>query len=185
MKKTNFKTITKMAREHMLESGNHMPQLMVFGSEHNTIIAFADFPEDHNIKCRMMAGAGAKIAEDQLKDKALGELEEIYFISEAWMATFKKHEKPVLPVRNNPDRQEVLIIIGKNLKDKSSMQEILNIIRDKEDKVIDLESMNMQKEAEKLAGEKLPEGQQSYESPLLEAFILGHDKMTEILTRKS
>lgn len=179
----NFNKAVETAQEVTIKNNGHIPQIMAFGSISNSIMAFADFPIDFNDKMRLMAGAGGKLAETQLQEKSLGELEDVIFISEAWMKTAKKGEQVQLPVRDNPDRIEVLIIIGRNLKEDIDSHAYFKMIRDKKtDKVIKLESMT--KEIKKLYSEADIE-QSKIDSPIVNAFIYGYKTMTERLSKQS
>ena len=156
--------IKDIAQKVLMENGQHMAQLNVYGSKSSALLAFADFPSDFDIKMRMMLGAGAKVADG---DK-LGELEEVYFISEVWMGgmiekdDFKKGNF-VMP-RDNPDRQEALMIVAQDLKNKGKpIMYPYMIKRSPKGDIMGLSAVDATKNME-------------VDSPLLDAFVFGFDK---------
>lgn len=156
--KPTLKQITEMAKKVMLENGSHIPQLMVRGSKQGTIAVFPDFPDTHEERAKAIAFAGYKVA----RTPEIGELEEIFFISEAWMAKYDKNDPDIMP-RNNPDKVEVLIIVSRKFPNGKDKMIALEIKRDKKDKVINLEVCVERK------------GVIKAESPLINAFQKGYE----------
>lgn len=153
----HLKDITSTARECLLKTGIHYPQLFIFTTTGNTTLLFADFPEEYEKKVEAFIGAGIKVA----KDKDMGEIEEVYFITEGWTGTLEEMNKTGKRPSEQLGRKEVLIVTGKIMKEKKSIHSICQTIRDTKDKIVEVRELPSPEEA-------------SVRSPFLEAFLFSH-----------
>ena len=117
-----------------------------------------------------MLTAGLKAG--QLKS-LLGDLSQVFFVSEAWSSKINQkdfeqgaYSQPSL----DPKRIEILLVSGIDPTSKKNMFAALELIRDKNDKIID---------TKKFGGGKPLQGKNS----LLEAFVMGYNKAEAVQNR--
>ena|SRR3990167_8787381 len=155
-----LKMVSDTVQATFKKQGQYYPMLHVFGTKKEGLVLMADFPAEHEDKLKAMLMAGYKVGHEG----KLGDLESFYFISEAWSEKVTEAQKesgnytrPSL----DPNRQEILFIIGKDLVAKKTQSKIFEIVR--HNKKADL----------KVKKSTRPD---SIESPLLDAFEYGYGK---------
>lgn len=159
-----IKEVEKMAKETMLKQGGHNPQLIICGENGNGISVFADMPSDQGERMKMFGMAGIKIA---LEGK-LGQLQKLYFISEAWLSRINKNsKKPFVPPSKDPNKMECLIVASHDISNNHGEMLVLEIKRDKKGNFSSLKDKTPKKE-----------GKGEAKSILLEAFIKGYEIAT-------
>ena len=127
--------ITNIAQENILKFGGHVPTVIVKGSDGSSIAQFESLPETHEEKARMMFAAGADIA----RSNRIGELWQVFFVSEAWVSMAKEDGTIDKPPSQDPNRTEILIITSMELiDDHQTSLAIFEMVRDSQDKLIDL-----------------------------------------------
>ena len=163
-----IKKVGEMACKAALAAGGHMPIILARGTHTGTIIGFGDFPDNFEGKSRAMLGAGIELAKNKEK---MGDLLNVYFISEAWTSIVSKKEgeksmktgkwkKPSLDAK----RIETLLVTGRNVASNKNAVLAYKMVRDKEGKLIDLKEESRFQQAEEV------------KSPLLDAFVFGYGK---------
>lgn len=161
----NLTFLIETSEKQVMGNRGHHPQLCLFGSKGNTLAVLTSMPEDKHFALMMV---GQELAKNPQAQKELGELEEVYFISEAWISLQTELNPDgtakVMP-RDDPHRAEVLIIAGKNLKSGENYFSNREMIRDKEGKVLFLR--------------ELPDMGGRMEMPILQAFLDGYTKGQE------
>lgn len=155
----NLEDMKKLAKKTLLETGQHMPQVCVFGGDKSLLGVFADFPDKTEEKTKLFLGFGAKLAEDG----PIEALEEVYFISEAWAGSRESFEKKGQRPSEQLERVEVLIIVAKDVVNKEDKLVSYRMIRDAKGKLFDVKEMGDMG------------GAISFESPLLKALVFGFD----------
>lgn len=155
----NFEDITQLAVEAALRQGSHSPCMLIDGSKRIMYGGLPHLPDTHEKRMQFMFAAGqvAAISEE------VGQLRQVFMISEAWMSTPKENEFPKIIPSEDPNRKEVLIISGLDMQKQVKYLKIFEMMRDKEGTLIGLtEAMT---ETEKGG---------SFNVPLLDAFQQGY-----------
>jgi hypothetical protein len=155
----NLEEIARIAKEAALKQGWHMPMVIVEGSKKSFGVALEGFPETHEGKARQMFSLGFFLA----RKGGVGELEQVFFISEGWMSIAEEGKPLEMRPSKDPKRKEVLVISSLSIKGCQGRMVIFEMIRDGEGHLADLRELQ-------LPGE---DGGGSMESPLLDAFVAG------------
>src|SRR5687767_5587355 len=89
----NLETVAAQAVEVVLEHGSHVPTLIVSGSEGNMLMMIEDLAPSHELRMQQMEliGFGFGLSE------RVGELQQIFMITEVWMSARKDDQPPVVP----------------------------------------------------------------------------------------
>jgi hypothetical protein len=146
----NIPDIVQMAKDSILEHGEHRPELHIeYKDEERAIAIFADFPYKTAFERKQaLFVTGRKIGLES-KDK---EIAQVVFIIEAWVSTQKRGEpRPSMPPSEDPNRKEVLLIqLLEPNKVTHSLKQSLHVVemlRDGSGKLVDLlhdrEEMNV------------------------------------------
>lgn len=162
MTKNYLEFLLETSEKAIIKANGHIPQLCLMGSVGNLMTLVDDLPENSEERHKAFAMIGFTMATDPRAIKQLGDLKEIYFISEAWVSVQSTKDVDnnnfTMP-RNDPKRKEVLIISVKDIEKKTDSMVYREILRSKE-KVIGL---GKQSKNEKV------------ESHILDAFIKGYE----------
>lgn len=153
--------VTQLAKEIALESGVHVPTLIVEGSGPSVIAQLPDMPDTHEGRLQLMHAAGFALG----ASSEVGELEQVFFISEAWVSVMRKGRPPVLPPSADPERKEVLIISNLKVEGHQTDMAIFEMVREDE-QLVALEPYEADHEAQA----------HTVEMPLLDAFVAGFSK---------
>jgi|SRR5579859_2556571 len=150
--------ISQLAKEVTLEGGQCAPTLIVNGSEVVLMLNLLDIPDTHEGRARMMFSAGRDVA----RQSGIGNLRQVYFISEAWMSVAEKGKTLDRPPSQDPNRIEALVISGFNLESTEVDLAVFEMVRDSEGTLTELKDFQPETD----------EGEHA-ESPLLWAFAQG------------
>lgn len=140
MRTNHLESILKISEKTIMESNNHIPQLFLVGSQGKIMAILAELPENSEAKHKLLFMAGYKMGVDPKANEALGELQELFFVSEAWVSIIPKGQQSTVQPRNDPEKKEYLIVSIKNLKKNTDSLVMREIIRNKEGKVVKLEN---------------------------------------------
>jgi hypothetical protein len=154
--------VVERAKATTLEYGGHVPTLIVQGNKDLVVSEFPDLPdgEDH---AEMMYTLGYLLG----GIGNIGILEQVIFISEAWLSRGNKENPPQMPASEDPQRIEVLIISALVVQTGQAALALLEMLRNSDDQLIDLKSLTP------------PQAEDAYmESPLLAAFVQGFQEAT-------
>jgi hypothetical protein len=154
----SFEDLAAHAKEITIQDGHHVAVLIVEGSRRLAVSHIQEMPETHGERLQLMQLFGQAAAESG----KFGRLEQIFFVSEGWMSVSVKEKPPSARPSQDPDRREVLIISGLELKGRSKQLKIFEMVRDQEERVVDLAELSPPTDA---SG--------TIEIPLLDAFALG------------
>ncbi|MDH3943344.1 MAG: hypothetical protein OEV06_04530 [Anaerolineae bacterium] len=103
-------------------------------------------------------------------DGHIGELEEIFYISEAWMSTGEQDDPPANPPSTDPKRKEILLIASQRTDADQAQVAIFEMVRGDQEQLINLEEIVFPTSEE--------EGQTK--SQFLERFIAGFQEGRQI-----
>lgn len=138
--------------------------LIVEGTKGSAICQLADFPATHEEKLLLMFRTGFAVG----VKRELGALAQASFVSEAWMSVGNRDEPPHMPPSEDPNRTEVLVIHGHDLRTRRKHLTLFAMIRDGQGRLTDLKRLRSDE-----TGEGGPPGEARTESPLLDAFVAG------------
>jgi hypothetical protein len=155
----SLEEVVEIAQEVILEHGNHVPTIIVQGEKGSAINQLVPFPETHEGRQERMFIAGLMLAQSG----RIGDLKQVFFISEAWMSAADEDGPPRIPPSQDPKRIEVLIITHLEVEDQRTELALYEMIRDAEGRLADLLELEQPGTAE--GGH--------VESPLLSAFVEG------------
>lgn len=168
MNTMTMEEVIEDAKRRLIATNEHMPTIIACTEKGNGLLILSDLPNTHEEKVKVMMAAGNQLKK---KEDEVGHfLYKTYFISEAWMSAhvskdaYKKGNftRP----SEDPNRVECLVIASLDMSPKSEGA-FLEMIRDKNGKVVDLKSHSSTKDGE-------------IESPLLKAFFVGFYKGEEL-----
>jgi hypothetical protein len=142
------------AKAVMRRFGEHAPTVFVIGTKQKVCIQIP-FGDTHIQRVNILAQAGVKLA----KTRDIGDIEAVFFVSEAWMSPPRT---PMVMPSEDPNRLEVLMLNGLEVGTDQQTLEAYACKRDKDHAVIDLKPVVMPKEATEVSG------------PLLPAFVAGY-----------
>ncbi|MGA7193995.1 MAG: hypothetical protein WBW94_10210 [Anaerolineales bacterium] len=154
----SFEEIASNAKDAVLENGNHVPVLIVEGSKNIFVIPVEAMPDTHGERLEMMRFVGQMAA----KSGKVGNLQQAFFISEGWMSMAREDMPPEMRPSDDPNRKEVLIISGLQVKERKKSLKLFEMVRDRSKHVVNLpEILPPQAKDNKV------------EIPLLDAFAQG------------
>jgi hypothetical protein len=153
-----LETVAAHAVELVLEHGSHVPTLIVSGSEGNTVLLMDDLAPTHDLRRQQMAMFGFAFG----ISGRVGELQQIFLITEAWMSARKGEQPPIIPPSVDPGRQEGLFISSLNPTQDQREFAAFVMLRDDE---------GVLRELKRILDEDVQDI--SSESPLLDAFVAG------------
>jgi hypothetical protein len=153
-----FEEVTQKAREIVRQDGSHVPVLIVEGSKNLIVGQLRDMPDTHGERLELMRFLGQLAA----KSGKVGELQQVFFISEGWISMASEDKPPQNPPSGDPNRKEVLIVSGLEVQARRRMLKLFEMVRGPNQQVIDLPEISP------------PEGREGeVEIPLLDAFAQG------------
>jgi hypothetical protein len=119
-----------------------------------------DMPDTHGKRLELMRRFGAAAA----RNGGVGRLDQVFFVSEGWMSVATKERPPDLRPSQDPDRKEVLIISGLEVRGRRKSLRIFEMVRNQDKRVVDLQEL-------------VPPGEpdRAIEIPLLDAFAQGFE----------
>jgi hypothetical protein len=153
--RARFEDVAQKAKEIALQDGSHVPILIVEGSRGMAISQMRDMPDTHDQRLDLMRSLGQAAA----RSGKLGRLNQVFFISEAWMSVANNGKPPDMRPSQDPNRKEVLIVTGLELKRQQKHLRIFEMIRNPEQRVVDLSELSPPQDKDG-----------SIEIPLLDAF---------------
>lgn len=153
----SLENLARSAKELTLQMGWHAPTLLVAGSKQRVGGQFEHMPPTHEDRVRLMHAAGQSFGEHD----TLGALQQVVFITEAWISVLAKGESFRQPSQD-PERKEVLCISRLDVATKQHDLILYQIIRDVDERIIDLPDFQVGNE------------ESTTDSPLLKAFAVGY-----------
>ena len=154
----SFEEIISNAKERMLLDGKIEPILVIESSKSLVIVPLQDMPETHGERIGLMRFLGQFTA----KSGKVNQLQQVFMVTEGWMSKATKSKPSKMRPSQDPNRKEVLIISGIQMRERKKHLKLFEILRDSNEHVVSLEGF--------FPNEKQDE---SVEIPLLEAFVYG------------
>ncbi len=151
--------IVSNAKEILLRDGNHVPALIVEGSKKLIVAPIPNMPETHGERIVLLRFLG----QAAVKTGSIGQLQQVFIITEGWLSVGIKEESSEVRPSQDPNRKEVLIISGMQIKERRKIMKLFEILRDDENQVISLEESLRDVEEKEV----------TVEIPLVEAFVRG------------
>ena len=147
-----------LATQSALEHGGHVPTLIVEGSMRHVIGHLADLPETHEGRVQRLFSIGVSLG----RIRAVGKLEQVFFISEGWLSMGEEGRPPRMLPSQDPDRKEVLFVFHCAVERQQTGLVLFEMVRDSGGHLVELREARLPGEAEGRV-----------ESPLLDAFVDG------------
>ena len=146
--------IVETAKGCMLKFGQHPPMVYVHGTEKKVYMK-VPLGKDNPERCGILMRYGMYLA----NEGGVGNLEFVCYVSEGWASPPRKtFTRPSL----DPDRSEVLLINGLDVKANAQILETFVCIRDKHETVVELKPLPS------------PDGVVEVKSNLLPSFVAGY-----------
>jgi hypothetical protein len=150
--------IARTAREATLKFGHHLPTLIAEGDRKSFISQIEPLAETHEGRTLQLYLLGLALAESA----EVGVLQQVFFISEAWLSTATHDAPPVVPPSRDPQRKEVLIVTRHQLRPPKDDALIFEMRRNEKGKLIGFETVHTH----------YSEQDTDFRSPLLDAFVI-------------
>ncbi|MBV5343245.1 hypothetical protein JZU68_06410 [bacterium] len=115
-------------------------------------------PETHGERIELMRFLGQMAA----KSGRVNQLKQVFMVSEGWMVMASKDKPAMIRPSHDPNRKEVLIIAGMQMRERKKHLKLFEILRDNNENVIGLEEFT-----------PTTQKNEAVENPLLEAFVYG------------
>jgi hypothetical protein len=153
--------VAQTATDVLLARGVHFPTLVVEGSQHATIREVSDLAATHEGRLRQLFAAGFVLASSGV----LGDLKQIFFITEAWVSTAPPDQlKSTIVPSEDPARKEALVVSHLDAQTNEARIILREMIRDADGHLTEIRALH---EDDQRAGRRL-------DSPLLQAFASGY-----------
>lgn len=147
-----------LAAEILLRNGEVIPTVIMEANGDLAVGQIPDMPATHRERAELMRYLG----EEAAKSGKVGQLEQVFMVTEGWMSEESEDKPAKVRPSDDPDRIEVLIVSAIQVKEQKKLLKILEILRDRNKKVVGLKEFLPDKEKEA-----------TVEIPLLEAFVQG------------
>jgi hypothetical protein len=151
--------VLDLAKRLLLELDEVRPMLIILGEKGATRIPLDGLPQEPEQKTKALLALGYAVA----RESRLGELQQLFFLSEAWMTTAPLGTPlKTMPI-DDPKRREVLILAQRTRDPGTTMIQLFEINRSSEE--IELQRIKQVED---------PRG--SAESPTLDSFLYGYEQ---------
>ncbi|MBL8049638.1 MAG: hypothetical protein JNM46_00310 [Anaerolineales bacterium] len=157
----DIEEVVLRAKEIMLRDGMHVPALIMDADPQIIVGEIKKLPDADEDKLNLFRSIGLKLA----KHGTIQRLRQVFMVSEAWYSMPNNESDENLRPSEDPNRKEVLIIVGVAVNENKKFMKILEILRDTDKKVISLEAIN-----EVVA----MENKLAIETPFLDALVDGY-----------
>lgn len=156
--------VSEKAREVLLETGYHIPTVIVETPEDSSIIHFPKLGETSEERNQQMHNAGWLFAETCEDDT----LQQAFLVTEGWLVQPEKGEEYSSPSQH-PRRKEVLVVAGVSVKDKKlAQQSRIHEMHRAEDGTLT-----------HISDDTFSEPNVTADNPILMSFILGYAQQIE------
>lgn len=155
--RSTLEGVARIAREMCLREGMHAPMLIVEGSLKTVIGQLEELPDTHAARANLLRSVGFRLGHME----HIGQLEQVFFIFEGWMSAAEGGKLPHHRPSQDPHRTEVLLITQLALREKQSAVAGFEMVRNSKGRLVALRPLALAEKGE------------SFESPLLDAFVAG------------
>ncbi len=160
----SLEKVIRLAKEVALRDGRHLPTVIAEGSARPAITQLAHLADTHEGRVQQLFVAGFILAQS----RHVGELKQVFFISEGWMSLAKEGKLPERPPSQDPNRTEILFISSLKVRNHEAQIVLFEMLRDEEGRLTELKEL-----------QPAASGAAEVESPLLAAFVAGFEAGTE------
>ena len=154
-----LEAVAARAKEDLLRDGKHRPTLIAEGGLRTVVAQVSEFGRTHEQRAKQMFVMGFSLAQSG----EVAQLEQAFFISEAWMSERRDGQAPHSPPSQDPNRKEVLLVSRFKPDDEAVDVAVLEMVRDRAGQLTEVREFQEQAEAQPLG-----------QSPLLAAFAAGY-----------
>jgi hypothetical protein len=130
----DFDELTWITKAMTMKDGKLTPAIIVVGSKSPIVSQIPQMPETHGQRMELMRLMGRTIA----RSGRIGHLEQIFFVSDGWMSRATHLNPTEMRPSRDPDRKEVLIVSGLDIKGKKKHLKLFELVRNPSEQVIDL-----------------------------------------------
>lgn len=127
-------SISKIAKETILDKGSHATTLIIVGDGRVGIFQI----QFGNAKADVRQSLMKEIGEDVATHRGLGSLRKLFLISEGWFTKAGGLSKEFTAPSDEPNRKEVLFISMLDMETERSEMELLELLRDGRGQLTDL-----------------------------------------------
>jgi hypothetical protein len=121
-----IEVIASMAKDHLLKTGGHPPTVLVIGTR-GTVEGHLEVDmANHQEKVNAMRILGKVLS----KERKLGDLRKVFFISEAWISVPGKPGSNPMRPSLDPNRVEILLVSELDMASKKSSILLYEMVRD-------------------------------------------------------
>lgn len=152
-----LQTILQIAKEVALKNNGHVPMLVADDGKNPKFIHIDELMPTGSERQMQVFVIGFALA----LSGEVSVLQQAFLVSEAWMSAAAPTTDVQLPPSQDPNRKEVLIISGMKVPEQTVEVAILEMLRDKQGKLRQLQAFSREEEATEV------------DSPLLRAFVQG------------
>ncbi|MEO8391726.1 MAG: hypothetical protein ABI700_01920 [Chloroflexota bacterium] len=154
-----FADVIQKTQENLLTRGSLAPTVIAEGDHQRVMVKLEPIAPTYEGRSHQMFFLGLMLAQSG----EVGVLQQVFFISEAWMSVRELGQPLEQPPSQDPQRQEVVIVAHHTLRPPTTEVVVFAMKRDAQGGVVGLEALDAQ--------EKPSESEAR--SPLVEAFIIG------------
>lgn len=151
--------VSRIAQENVLTYGKHAPTVIAEGDRRTLIVQIDPLAPTHAGRAEQMFVLGLTLA----ASGEVGVLQQVFFVSEAWMSIAEPGKPLELPPSEDPQRREVLMIAQHVLKPVANKVVAFEMQRD---------GQGLLKTLEPAPAREKPRNEEA-RSPLIEAFVIG------------
>lgn len=129
--------VAQVAKEATLREGGHAPMIIAEGNINTSAIEIGALGNSHEIRMAQMRAAGYMLG----RRATIGNLLQVFFISEGWMSVANKGRLPATKPSEDPNRVEILLINHLLLKTNATQIVAYEMIRANDDKLVGLRKL--------------------------------------------
>jgi hypothetical protein len=118
--------VIRVAKENLIQYGNHVPTVIADGSNQPVIIQIQDIADTHEGRLQQMFTVGFIVAQSG----EVGELEQVFLITEAWMSSAGPDDLPLIRPSQDPQRKEILLVSSINVPARKQRSAVVEMVRD-------------------------------------------------------
>lgn len=120
--------IKQNALTFLLRYGSHGPVIYASGTKNDSILVLDDLPDDHHQSRVALFTKGMDLA----KAQHIGTLRELFLASEAWVSKEQPGKRKHTSPRDDPQREEALVVYSLDIATKKQQLFMFTIVRDKQ-----------------------------------------------------
>lgn len=152
--------VAQQAKDTTLSLGSHIPTLIAEGDLRAAIAQLQPLAETHEGRKAQMFLNGLML----VQSGEVGVLQQVFFISEAWLSAARKERDLVIPPSRDPQRKEVLMVSQHVIRSRHEDVLIFEMQRNSRGKLTQLTPFE----------ETAQPSTTELRNPLIDAFLVGY-----------